>query len=96
MVYLRTGSPRFAMLKSEARPRNISPVVNAQSLVPASPKSVFALADLLGLEELKALCLPAITQGLDNSNAEAQLMSPASLAYDDVGVRSTFEFPMPY
>ncbi|GAA5886203.1 hypothetical protein JCM3774_005714 [Rhodotorula dairenensis] len=81
LLYLRTGYIDFADLDAPAATRQ-EPV---QAGLPArvSPRSVYRLAHLLGLEELQTRALDALRRRLTPHNAPGNLFSATSTAYPD-------------
>ncbi|KAF7367700.1 hypothetical protein MSAN_00833800 [Mycena sanguinolenta] len=70
LCYLYTRRVKFAPLKSERGPKEL---VTTGPM--CSPKSMYRLADKLGLEELRALALASITSRLSEENILEEVFS---------------------
>ncbi|GAA6035693.1 hypothetical protein JCM8097_004974 [Rhodosporidiobolus ruineniae] len=87
LCFLQTGYCPFAPLSSSATSTSsVSPAPVAQehpSLpLPASPKSIYQLADLLDLPTLSSLALSNLRSQLTISNVATELFSPFAYAHD--------------
>lgn len=80
LIYLSSGVINFTKLHAaEKSSEQLSTTERS-----ASPKSVYRLAHLLSLPDLCALAFAAIEEQLSPDNAFAELLSPVSVAYDEV------------
>lgn len=91
LVYLQTGFVSFTPLtssfpSSQARidflssPRDTNPLLP----LPSSPKWIYRLAHLLGLDDHQKLALDAVLSSLTSKAAAAEFFSPVALAYDEL------------
>ncbi|GAA5915533.1 hypothetical protein JCM6882_005928 [Rhodosporidiobolus microsporus] len=96
LLYLQSGYIDFAPLRSASLPLNPKATTTRSEAVaaaageddtlplPPSPKSVYRLAHFLGLEDLQTLALERIKASLEIETAALELLTPLSLAYDEV------------
>ncbi|TFK54297.1 hypothetical protein OE88DRAFT_1806055 [Heliocybe sulcata] len=83
--YLYTGKIRFARLTSENPPDEVaSETADAWRPPPCSPKSMYRLADELGLEALKQLAFDAIQSSISENNIIPETFSKFTSLYDEV------------
>lgn len=97
LLYLKTGYIAFAPLRSSSRalhPKN-GPHPRGDFLTnyttkyptlpaPASPKSVYRLADLLELADLRKIALAATISRLSPASIAYELFAPVSIAYEEL------------
>lgn len=89
LVYLQSGFISFTPLtpsfpSSQARLDFLSTLRDTSPLLPlpCSPKSMYRLAHLLGLDDLQKRCLEALPSSLSTSNMAQELFNDTSIAYD--------------
>ncbi|KZT26808.1 hypothetical protein NEOLEDRAFT_1147079 [Neolentinus lepideus HHB14362 ss-1] len=84
--YLYTGNVEFARLTSEDLPSNdtASKIGNASQSPTCSPKSMYRLADKLGLEDLKRLAFEGIRAGLSEKNVVSEAFTKFTSLYDEI------------
>ncbi|TFK54524.1 hypothetical protein OE88DRAFT_1205027 [Heliocybe sulcata] len=79
IMYLYTGDIVFSPLKSSKRGGT-----SGSSAISCSPKSMYRLADKLGLDDLKALAFGAIKTGLSEENIMEEVFSKFTSLYSQV------------
>ncbi|KZT08420.1 uncharacterized protein LAESUDRAFT_811506 [Laetiporus sulphureus 93-53] len=84
VFYVFTGEVRFAPLKSQNRDANEAPQAQDSYAPLCSPKSMYRLADMCDLAELKALALEDIKAKLSQENILQELFSEFTPLHDDV------------
>ncbi|KAF8893847.1 hypothetical protein BD779DRAFT_955341 [Infundibulicybe gibba] len=80
--YLYTHEISFRPLASQAREINTSVV--GSSTPPCSPKSMYRLANKLGIEELRALSLTAIQSGITKENILKEMFCKFTSYYPEI------------
>lgn len=86
VYYVTTGEIQFSRLKSQLKVAESSPMARRRSetLHPTSPKSMYRLADELGLHTLKDLAKKDIESKLSADNILAELFSSFTAKYDAI------------
>ncbi|EKM56960.1 uncharacterized protein PHACADRAFT_160515 [Phanerochaete carnosa HHB-10118-sp] len=89
IFYLYTGDIAFAPLKSEVRTKpNSSDVARRENFTPSpplcSPKSMYRLADELGLKDLKDRARRDIESKISEQNILVELFSSFTARYDEI------------
>ncbi len=79
-------SNQFCSPPDPKRPKMTNAATSILGPPPVSPKSVFRLAHLLGLQPLTVKALGAFKSGLTVDNAARQLFSSTAVEYDEVRV----------
>lgn len=84
--YLATGKISFSHLSSLylSSTRPPAPSSSSTEVLPTSPKSIYRLADVLSLRDLKSRAFASIETQLCANNALIELLSDLSADYDDV------------
>ncbi|GAA5860295.1 hypothetical protein JCM8547_003455 [Rhodosporidiobolus lusitaniae] len=93
LIYLQSGFCHFSPLRSSASTQSAATRADFLSSaydkdpslsLPVSPKSLYRLAHLLDLDDLKVLSLAAAKRSLSPLNTAVNLFSNMSLVYDDL------------
>ncbi|KZT21113.1 hypothetical protein NEOLEDRAFT_1244832 [Neolentinus lepideus HHB14362 ss-1] len=79
VMYLYTGKITFAPLRSSQTSAS-----NVQCEIQCSPKSMYRLADKLGIDEIKALALEAIRASISEDNILEESFSKFTSTYSEV------------
>jgi len=79
ILYLYSGDIKFLPLKSQ-KASSLS-LANQPSTIACSPKSMYRLAEKLGLHDLKALALKSIQAGLSKTNILDEAFSKFTSRY---------------
>ncbi|KAF8893848.1 hypothetical protein BD779DRAFT_1503732 [Infundibulicybe gibba] len=89
--YLYTRTINFQPLSSNLQVQKIAPSIGDSAIPPCSPKSMYRLADKLGIKELRILSLAAIQFGITKENILKEMFCTFTSYYSEIQeLESTF------